>query len=94
MYRLRHMDVNDKVCEQVDVALLAQVYPKAVMKRCVGAKSALGRQSATGAPEYGAGPGVVCDRDGVVEFAQPEAWSGTNWWANSRPCIPASQKAS
>jgi Insertion element 4 transposase N-terminal len=35
MYRLRHMDVDDKVCEQVDVALLAQVYPKAVIMRCV-----------------------------------------------------------
>lgn len=35
MYRLRHMDVDDKVCEQVDVALLAQVYPKAVIQRCV-----------------------------------------------------------
>ena len=33
MYRLRQMDVDDKVCEQVDVALLAQVYPKAVIKR-------------------------------------------------------------
>jgi hypothetical protein len=35
MYRLRHMDVDDKVCEQVDVALLAQVYPKGVIKHCV-----------------------------------------------------------
>jgi Transposase DDE domain/Insertion element 4 transposase N-terminal len=35
MYRLRHMDVDDKVCEQVDVALLAQVYPKAEIERCV-----------------------------------------------------------
>jgi hypothetical protein len=29
------MDVDDKVCGQVDVTLLAQVYPKAVIKRCV-----------------------------------------------------------
>jgi len=35
MYRLRQMDVDDKVCQQVDVALLAQVYPKEVIKRCV-----------------------------------------------------------
>lgn len=35
MYRLREMDLDDKVCEQVDVALLAQVYPKAEIERCV-----------------------------------------------------------
>jgi hypothetical protein len=34
-YRLRQMDVDDKVCEQMDVRLLEQVYPKAVMERCV-----------------------------------------------------------
>jgi len=36
MYRLRHMEVDDKVCEQVDLALLAQVYPKEEIERCVG----------------------------------------------------------
>ena len=36
MYRLRHMDVDDKVCEQVDLALLAHVYPKEAIERCVG----------------------------------------------------------
>ncbi len=36
MYRLRHMDVDDKVCEQVDLALLARVYPKEEIERCVG----------------------------------------------------------
>src|SRR5229473_720861 len=36
MYRLRHMDVDDKVCEQVDLALLARVYPKEGIERCVG----------------------------------------------------------
>src|SRR5437879_6166431 len=35
MYRLRHMDVDDKVCEQVDRALLAQVYPKAEIEEWV-----------------------------------------------------------
>jgi Transposase DDE domain/Insertion element 4 transposase N-terminal len=35
MYRLREMDVDDKVCEQVEIALLEEVYPKAVMERCV-----------------------------------------------------------
>ena len=28
VHRLREMDVDDKVCEQVDMELLAQVYPK------------------------------------------------------------------
>ena len=36
MYRLREMDSDDKVCEQVDVALLSQVYPREVIERCVG----------------------------------------------------------
>ena len=35
MYRLRHMDVDDKVCEQVDITLLAQVYPKAEIEKWV-----------------------------------------------------------
>src|SRR5260370_7151943 len=51
MYRLRHMDVDDKVCEQVDLALLAHVYPKEAIERCVGqsqpwvSKARRGRQS-------------------------------------------------
>src|SRR5438105_5115420 len=30
------MDLDDKVCEQVDLALLAQVYPPEAIERCVG----------------------------------------------------------
>src|SRR2546425_8578951 len=51
MYRLRQMDVDDKVCEQVDLALLARVYPKEEIERCVGqsqpwvSKARRGRQS-------------------------------------------------
>ncbi len=36
MYRLREMDVDDKVCDQVDMTLLAQVYPPEEIERCVG----------------------------------------------------------
>ena len=36
MYRLRQLDLDDKVCEQVDLALLAHVYPKEAIERCVG----------------------------------------------------------
>ncbi len=36
MYRLRQLDVDDKVCEQVEMTLLAQVYPPAAIERCVG----------------------------------------------------------
>jgi hypothetical protein len=36
MYKLREMDVDDKVCEQVDLALLSQVYPREVIEGCVG----------------------------------------------------------
>src|ERR1700730_15034566 len=35
MYRLRDMDVDDKVCEQVEMTMLSTVYPKDVIKRCV-----------------------------------------------------------
>ena len=35
MYRLREMDVDDKVCEQVSMTMLSEVYPKAVIERCV-----------------------------------------------------------
>lgn len=36
MYRLRQMELDDKACEQVDLALLEQVYPRATLERCVG----------------------------------------------------------
>ncbi len=35
MYRLREMTVDDKVCEQVSMPLLHEVYPKEVIERCV-----------------------------------------------------------
>lgn len=35
MYRLREMDVDDKVCEQVELTMLSQVYPKEVMQKSV-----------------------------------------------------------
>ncbi len=35
MYRLRQMDVDDKVCEQVSMTMLQAVYPKEVIERCV-----------------------------------------------------------
>jgi len=35
MYRLREMDVNDKVCEQVSMTMLSEVYPTEVIERCV-----------------------------------------------------------
>ena len=35
MYRLREMDIDDKVCEQVSLTMLTEVYPKDVIERCV-----------------------------------------------------------
>ena len=35
MYRLREMDMDDKVCEQVEMSMLNTVYPKEVIKSCV-----------------------------------------------------------
>src|SRR5260370_8281201 len=34
-YRLREMDVDDKVCEQVSMTMLSEVYPTDVIERCV-----------------------------------------------------------
>ncbi len=36
MYNLREMDRDTWVCEQVDIALLSQIYPKEGMEECVG----------------------------------------------------------
>jgi len=36
MYRLREMELDDKVCEQVDGRLLSQVYPAEAIEGCVG----------------------------------------------------------
>src|SRR6266571_2743354 len=35
MYRLREMTVEDKVCEQVSMAMLSEMYPQEVIERCV-----------------------------------------------------------
>ncbi len=35
MYRLREMDIDDKVCEQVSMTILSEVYPTDVIERCV-----------------------------------------------------------
>ena len=35
MYRLREMDVDDKVCQQVNMSLLEEIYPTEVVQRCV-----------------------------------------------------------
>src|SRR2546430_14754306 len=35
MYRLREMTMDDKVCEQVSMTLLSEVYPQEVIERCV-----------------------------------------------------------
>ncbi len=35
MYRLRQMELDDKVCEQVSLTMLSEVYPQAVIERCV-----------------------------------------------------------
>jgi Insertion element 4 transposase N-terminal len=35
MYRLREMDMDDKVCEQVSMTMLSEVYPPEAIERCV-----------------------------------------------------------
>jgi hypothetical protein len=35
MYRLRQMDIDDKVCEQVSMRVLSEVSPQEVIERCL-----------------------------------------------------------
>src|SRR5947208_4884301 len=35
MYRLREMEIDDKVCEQVNLTMLREIYPAEVIERCV-----------------------------------------------------------
>lgn len=35
MYRLRQMTMDDKVCEQVSMTMLGEIYPQEVIERCV-----------------------------------------------------------
>jgi hypothetical protein len=35
MYRLREMTMDDKVCEQVSMTMLSEMYPRKVIERCV-----------------------------------------------------------
>jgi len=35
MYRLRQMTMDDKVCEQVSMTMLSEIYPQEVIERCV-----------------------------------------------------------
>jgi hypothetical protein len=34
-YRLRQLDIDDKVCEQMDLGLVQEISPKEVIERCV-----------------------------------------------------------
>ena len=49
------------------------------------AESALGEQSAAGAPKDDAGPGVVCDRAGAVEPSEPTVGVGQTGGQAQRP---------
>jgi hypothetical protein len=35
MYRLRQMDVDDKVCELVNPGILEKIYPKEMIEQCL-----------------------------------------------------------
>ena len=47
MYRLREMTMDDKVCEQVSMTMLGEVYPREVIERWCSTVS-------RGAPKCGA----------------------------------------
>ena len=74
MYRLREMTMDDKVCEQVSMPLLSEVYPREVIERCVQQSEPWKtkvRRVRPSAAEHGLEPGAVCDRHGPVEPTQP-----------------------
>lgn len=45
MYRLREMEIDDKVCEQVSLTMLSRVYPPEVIERCVGSREPWSRKT-------------------------------------------------
>ena len=71
MYRLRQMDLDDKVCEQVSMTLLEQVYPKAVIERCLEHSQPWASKERRVRGSTGLARGAVCDRIGVVEPTEP-----------------------
>ena len=71
MYRLREMEVDDKVCEQVSMTMLSEVYPKDVIERCVQQSEPWCTKVRRVRLSTALGPGDVCDRDGAVEPSQP-----------------------
>jgi len=93
MYRLRDMDIDDKVCEQVEMTMLRTVYPKEVIKKCVqqsqpwSTKARRVRQSTALALVLF----VIEWHCGVVS---PNVRSGKNWWESSAICIQANRTVS
>ena len=71
MYRLREMTMDDKVCEQVSMTMLGEVYPREVIERVVQHSEPWRSKCAARAAEYSVEPGALCDRDGPVEPPQP-----------------------
>ena len=71
MYRLREMDVDDKVCEQVSMTMLSEVYPKDVIERCVQQSEPWSTKARRVRLSTALTPGLVCDRDGAVESSEP-----------------------
>ena len=63
--------VDDKVCEQVSMTMLSEVYPTEVIECCVQQSEPWLHQSAAGAAEHGLDACALCDRDGAVEPPQP-----------------------
>src|SRR5258707_11896642 len=65
MYRLREMDVNDKVCEQVSMTMLSKVYPKDVIERCVHQSEPWSTKARRGRVGTALAPGVFVIGVGV-----------------------------
>src|SRR5258708_352386 len=78
MYRLRQMDVDDKVCDQVDMTLLAQVYPTEAIERGVGQSepwASKARRRVQRAGRAGGVAGVLRGGGGAAEDAKCLLWS-------------------
>ena len=82
--RLREMDIDDKVCEQVSMSDAERgVSAQAVIERCVQQSQPWSSKARRVRPSTALSSGAVCDRHGVVEPIEPMPGVGTSWWASS-----------
>ena len=87
MYRFREMTIDDKVCEQVSMTMLGEVYPQEVIERRVQQSEPWRTKVRRVRLSTALPPGAVCDRPGAVEPAQSVPGVEQAGRASSAICI-------